>query len=750
MSWNLLAVSGIRTNCSPLTASQAISSLLLLTALSIPARSEAPIRYVDSTKVWILSGGETSYVFGVNQRDELQSIYWGQRVWRDQDWTAAKSYPQWDGVDPSTNTTPEEYPGWGGLRFFEPCLKATLGGGVRDVVLKYASHEIHGEELVVTMKDIGGGLTVDLHYRVYPEGVIGKYSVIRNTSNAVVAIESAQSGAWLLPAADGYHLSYLAGRWGEETLYTREAIHRGSKVIESRRGSTSNQFNPWFAIDGPEQASEEHGSVWFGALGWSGSWKITVEQTPHRDLRITGGYNDFDFSYPLKPGEALTTPPFYAGFTNHGFGEASRQFHRFQLARILPRSSSGHPRPVLYNSWEATGFAVDEPGQTALAEKAAQIGVERFVMDDGWFGARDSSRAGLGDWTPNPKKFPKGLKPLIDNVKRLGMDFGLWVEPEMVNPDSALYRAHPDWVLNFPGRPRSEARNQLVLNLSRDDVKEYVLAALDKLVNENDIAFLKWDLNRNFSEPGWPEAPASEQKTIWIRHVNNYYEVIDRLRAKHPKLEIESCASGGGRVDLGVLTRTEEVWPSDNTDAFDRLSIQYGYSHAYAPKTMMAWVTDVPSMDGRSESLQYRFLVAMMGSLGIGSNLTKWTPDEVQLASKMIATYKRIRGTVQEGDLYRLLAPGEGALSANQYVARDGRQSVLFAFLHAQQFGRQASAIHMRGLDERALYRVQVAEGRLSEDLDTVSGAWLMNHGVTPLLRGDYSAAAVVLEKLDK
>jgi alpha-galactosidase len=475
-----------------------------------------------------------------------------------------------------------------------------------------------------------------------------------------------------------------------------------------------------------------------------------VEQTPHRDLRITGGYNDFDFSYPLKPGESLATPPFYAGFTDRGFGEASRLFHRFQLERILPRSSAGHPRPVLYNSWEATGFAVDEPGQTALARKAAEIGVERFVMDDGWFGARNSSLAGLGDWTPNSKKFPNGLKPLIDNVKSLGMDFGLWVEPEMVNPNSDLYRAHPDWVLNFPGRPRSEARNQLVLNLSRDDVKEYFFASLDKLVSENDIAFLKWDLNRNFSEPGWPEAPLAEQKTLWIRHVNNYYEVIDRLRARHPKLEIESCASGGGRVDLGVLTRTEEVWPSDNTDAFDRLSIQYGYSHAYSPKTMMAWVTDVPSMDQRSESLQYRFLVAMMGSLGIGSNLTKWSPEEFKIATRMIALYKRIRGTVQEGDLYRLLAPGEGSLSANQYVSRDGKQAVLFAFLHAQQYGRQAPAIHLKGLAEQGLYRVQAVEGRISETAETLSGAYLMNHGLTPSLKGEFDAAAILLERLDQ
>jgi len=724
-------------------------SAVALAALAIPVRGEAPIRFIDSAKVWVLSGGNASYVLGVNERNELQSVYWGKRIWRDQDWTVVKSSPQWDGVDPSTNTTPEEYPGWGGLRFFEPCLKATLAGGVRDVVLEYAAHDIRGDELSVTMKDIGGGLAVELRYRIYPNGVLSKSSVIRNASNAVVTIESAQSGAWQLPAAEGYHLSYLAGRWGEETLYTREPIHRGSKVIESRRGSTSNQFNPWFAIDGPEEAGEEHGNVWFGALGWSGSWKIAVEQTPHRDLRITGGYNDFDFSYPLKPGESLSTPPFYAGFTDHGFGEASRLMHRFQLEHILPRPSAGHPRPVLYNSWEATGFAVDEPGQTALARKAAEIGVERFVMDDGWFGARDSSLAGLGDWVPNPKKFPHGLKPLIDNVKSLGMDFGLWVEPEMVNSDSDLYRAHPDWVLSFPGRPRSEARNQLVLNLSREDVKEYVLASLDKLVSENEIAFLKWDLNRNFSEPGWQEAPPAEQKTIWVRHVNNYYDVIDRLRARHPKLEIESCASGGGRVDLGVLTRTEEVWPSDNTDAFDRLSIQYGYSHAYTPKTMMAWVTDVPSMDQRSEPLEYRFLVAMMGSLGIGSNLTKWNPEEVQVASRMVALYKRIRGTVQEGQLYRLLAPVDGSLSANEYVSQNGKQAVLFAFLHAQQYGRLAPSIHLRGLAETAVYRVGVVEGKIAEKQETFSGAYLMNHGLTPSLKGEFDAAAVVLERLD-
>ena len=715
---------------------------LVLLGLRTAAAERPPIRYLPDARLWVLESGETSYVFGVNERSGLQHVYWGRRIWRDQDWKPAHSFPQWDGVDPSTNTTPEEYPGWGGLRFFEPCLKIALADGVRDLVLKYASYEIHGDELTVRLRDVSYDVQVDLAYRVYPEGVLRKQTTIRNQTRQVLTVESAQSGVWHLPAAQGYRLSYLSGRWGEESLLTQEEIHAGSKVLESRRGSTSNQMNPWFAIDGPDRATEDRGAVWFGALGWSGNWRITVEQTPHRDLRITGGYNPFDFSWPLNPSESLSTPPFYAAFTSRGFGEASRVFHRFQLAHVLPRASSARLRPVLYNSWEATGFNVDEPGQKALAEKAARIGVERFVMDDGWFGARSSSRAGLGDWTPNPNKFPHGLAPLIEHVHKLGMDFGLWVEPEMVNPDSDLYRAHPDWVLNFPDRPRSEARNQLVLNLSRDDVKEYVFSALDRLLTENDIAFLKWDLNRHFSEPGWPEVPPAEQRKIWVRHVNHVYEIIDRLRARHPKLEIESCASGGGRVDLGILSRVEQVWPSDNTDAFDRLSIQDGFSHAYTPKIMMAWVTDVPSLDARATPLSYRFLVAMMGSLGIGGNLNKWTEDDLALSTEMIAAYKSIRATVQEGDLYRLA-------TATEYVARDGKQAVLFAFLHAQQYGRPSLAIRVAGLDEQAVYRVRPLYGKLAEPLETASGALLMYGGLRFDLKGEFDGAAVVIERID-
>ncbi len=291
-------------------------------------------------------------------------------------------------------------------------------------------------------------------------------------------------------------------------------------------------------------------------------------------------------------------------------------------------------RPVLYNSWEATEFDVSETGQIALAEKAGKLGIERFVIDDGWFGQRKKDNAGLGDWYVNKEKFPNGLKPVIDRVHALGMDFGIWVEPEMVNPDSDLYRKHPDWAMNFPGRPRTEARTQLLLNLAREDVKEYVFQWLDQLVTSNDIAFLKWDYNRNWAEPGWDAVPVAEQKKIYVTYVRNLYDILDRLRAKHPKLEIESCSGGGGRVDLGILRYTDEVWPSDNTDALDRLTLQDGFSQAYTPGIMMAWVTDVPSgIDHRVVPLKFRFLVAMSGSLAVGSNLNKFTPEEMQASS---------------------------------------------------------------------------------------------------------------------
>ena len=407
---------------------------------------------------------------------------------------------------------------------------------------------------------------------------------------------------------------------------------------------------------------------------------------------------------------------------------------------------------MIYNSWEATEFNVTEAGQMALAEKAAALGVDRFVMDDGWFGQRKDDHAGLGDWYVNAEKFPHGLKPLIDKVHALGMDFGLWVEPEMVNPNSDLYRRHPDWVLNFPGRPRSELRNQLVLNLARPDVRDYVLDFLDKLLTENDIAFLKWDYNRNWSEPGWDQLPAAEQKKVYVAFTQNLYGILEELHKRHPKVELESCSGGGGRVDLGILKYADEVWPSDNTDPFDRLTQQDGFTYAYTPQVMMAWVTDSPHwLNLRATSLTYRMLSSMEGSLGIGADIGKWNDEETATAKRLIAAYHPVQATIVQGDLYRLISPLNGSeFSATQTVNHDKSQSVVFLYIHSTQEGRLFPRLKLKGLDPAAEYALTSIEGKARAGTPAAaSGAWWMNHGLDmdPGFRGDFKAAAFRLDR---
>jgi len=715
----------------------------LFTLLAFPAFAQTSVEYSAEKKVWLLHTDSSALGLGINPRGELIQLYWAGPLWRADDIAAATNGREMSSFDPPQSLLNEEYPGWGGTRYAEPAVKITRADRGRDLVLHYSSHAIDGDNLKIVLKDVRDEIYVTVNYQTFPrEGIIRKSALLENRTREPLAIESLQAGVWYLPHGTGYRLSYVSGRWAAESQLSREPIHTGVKELQSRKGHTSHNFNPWFAID-DGSATEESGRVWFGALGWSGNWRISVEQTPYEQVRVTGGLNPFDFGYRLKPGESLESPPFYGGYSENGFGGMSRRMHRFELTDILPHGLQARQRPVLYNSWEATTFAVDEPGQRALAEKAAKLGVELFVMDDGWFGKRNNDHAGLGDWTVNPQKFPNGLEPLIDHVNSLGMDFGLWVEPEMVNPDSDLYRAHPDWAMHSGDRPRSELRNQLVLNMARDDVKEYIFGVLDKLASQYKIRYFKWDMNRPFAEQGWDNV--EEPKELWVRYVANVYEIIDRLRAKHPNLEIESCSGGGGRIDLGILRRVDEVWTSDNTEAFDRLGIQYGFSQMYAPKIMSAWVTDVPNMNRRSTPLKFRFLVAMQGALGVGANLNKFTDADSKLASDLIAYYKSIRGTVQEGNLYRLLSPQSGEITANEYVAQDGEQAVLFAFLHSQQYSEMPPPIRLAGLDPKATYRTQVYGQTASQ---VFSGAYLMQNGISLRLAGDYDSTAVKVERV--
>jgi len=722
-------------------------------ACLLKAQGPGDIHFDQASRVFRIDAGGVTYAFGVNNVNELQPLYWGRQISSNDRFPSVHAEPELASFDSSTTTTPNEYAGWGGGLYPEPALKVSYPDGNRDLVLHYVSHTIEGDQLTITLKDIERDLFVELHYTVDHEtGIVGRSATILNKTQTPVTIEDAAAATWNLPRGTDYSLRYLAGRWGAEWQLQQQAIRPGETVLESKRGSTGHQNNPWFAIERGDHPDEDTGDVWFGALAWSGSWRITVEQDQLRQVRVTGGFNPFDFSYLLEPGGQLETPVFYGGYSHRGIGGASRLLHRFELTKILPQAPHPRPRPVLYNSWEATGFSVNESGQETLAEKAASIGVERFVMDDGWFGQRKDDHAGLGDWYVNPQKFPHGLKPLIDKVHSLGMDFGLWVEPEMVNPDSDLYRKHPDWVLNFTGRPRSEQRNQLVLNLARKDVRDYVFNFLDDLLSHNQIAFLKWDYNRNWSEPGWPAVAPDQQKAVYVDYVRNLYSILHELRAKHPQVEIESCSGGGGRVDLGILGLTDEVWPSDNTDPFDRLQIQDGFTYAYTPGVMMAWVTDSPGwMNQRTTSLTYRFLSSMQGGLGVGANLNHWTSDDFETAKQLIAAYKGIRETVQHGSLYRLISPRDGSeVSVTESVALDKKQAVFFAFLHSSQMGYPFPRVYLRGLDPQANYRVTPISGTLTKDSPEVaSGSYWMSHGVDVNLRGDFQAAAFRFDSTD-
>jgi alpha-galactosidase len=724
----------------------------IISAQSTRAQSTlGAIQFNPQTKVFRIDGGDVSYAFGINEKKQVQALYWGKRLNAEDNFATTISSAQASSFDLSINTTRQEFTGWGGGLYVEPDLKITFPDGNRDLVLEYLSHSISGNDLTLRLKDVSRDVYVQLSYEMDPAtGILRRSAEVENKTMFPLTIEQIASGTWTLPRGQDYRLRYLTGRWASEWNLRQQLIQPGKTVLESRRGSTGAQNNPWFAIDREGANDEDSGDVWFGALGWSGSWQISVEQDQVQQVRVTGGPNSFDFAYKLNPGEHLKTPYFYAGYSHDGVGGASRLLHRFELGSILPNAPHPKLRPVIYNSWEATGFRVDEAGQEELAEKAASIGVERFVVDDGWFGARSDDHAGLGDWYVNSTKFPHGLKPLIDKVHSLGMDFGLWVEPEMVNSDSDLYRKHPDWILNFPGRPRTEARNQLVLNLARPDVRQYVFNSIDQLLNKNEIAFLKWDYNRNWSEPGWPPDARGEQKEVYINYVQNLYSILDELRRKHPLVEIESCSGGGSRVDLGIMRYTDDVWPSDNTDAFDRLSIQDGFTYAYTPGVMTSWVTDSPTwVNNRSLSLEYRFLSSMQGSLGIGANLNDWKPDDFAIAKRMVAQYKEIREIVQRGSLYRLISPRNGSEhSVTETVSLDQKSSVTFALLHSSTMLYPFPRIYLRGLKPDVMYRLEEIAGKTDTGTPAIaSGAFWMEHGVDVNLKGDFQAAAFMLKE---
>jgi alpha-galactosidase len=706
----------------------------------------ALVTQVPEHRLWVLTAAESSYVLRLGADDLPRALHWGPAL------TPAQAVSLLDFPPPRSRSCEDPSDGLlelnpsGGLRYGYPSLQVRFEDGTRDLELGFTgAHEESddsGAYLVLSFADAHYPLQVNTHYRLRPDTpAIERHITLRHTGapgSAPIRIVRADSACWVLPELDGYRLSHPHGQWSAEGTVQRSTLTYGETVLGSRRGVTGHQSNPWSMIDAGT-ATEEHGAVYGAALAWSGSWQIVAQRLPSERVLLSLGAGHSPASFDLAAGETHRTPPSVGMYTEGGFGAASRAWHDYIARHVLP-----HPdelRPVLYNSWEATGFDVGLEAQKALAERAASIGVELFVMDDGWFGARTDDTAGLGDWYPNPERFPDGLAPLIEHVHGLGMKFGLWVEPEMANPDSELYRAHPDWIVHRPHRSRTLHREQSVLNLARPEVADWLLDTMDALLRENAIDFLKWDMNRPLTEVGPLEG--RDDDSLWFDYVANFNRILDHLRAQHPAVRIESCASGGGRLDLGILARTDQVWASDNTDAADRLHIQHGYTQLYPARTMGAWVTDSPNpFTGRSTPLEYRFHVAAAGVLGIGLDLAALGPQELDRARDLIAEYKRVRPVVQHGRLYRLGGP-QRPLHAVQFLGPEAEEAVVLVYRTSRRHGRIEPALPLRDLDPRALYQ-DTATGRLHH------GAVLLARGLPlDLPAGDYASALVHLRRVE-
>lgn len=718
------------------------------------------IHYASETKTFNLWLDTSFYVFQIDGEGRPVHLGWGLLPEGAGSADSLRGSVYADSYDTHlsfyTQYRPDEVLAFGEITTYQETLKVhfptagqqpdaseTLHLPVRDLRLRYVDHEIvtdarpglaprheqstrneaPRETLRLLLRDPAYPFQVTLCYRLTPEqDVIERWLELENRGDEAVAVESCNFAALHLP--NGHQeLTTASGAWAREFQIQRERLKPGLRLVESRALQTGHNSNPFFFVNRPGQAWEDNGVVYFGQLAYSGSWRLAFEQLPTGQIRVHGGYNPFDFGLSLAPDERHVTPAFICGVCREGWGGASRRLHAFLQERVLPRSTNWSGlRPVLYNSWEAVQFAINFENQAALAKRAAAIGVELFCVDDGWFGSRVSDTAGLGDWFVREGAFPAGLEPLVDEVERLGMRFGLWVEPEMVNPDSALYRAHPDWVLHFPGRPRTEARSQLILDLGRPEVVEYIYNVLDDLVGRYRVAFFKWDMNRYTAEPG---SVAGQE--IWLRHVAGVYSIMDRLRRKHPGLEIQSCSGGGGRIDAGMMGRTDQVWVSDNTDAFDRLAIQEGFSLAYPARTMEAWVTDSPNeITQRPAPLALRFDVAMRGALGIGSNLNRLDEEELAEYAEYIRFYKRMRHVIQEGKLYRLQRLEEYGTSTILYVTPGGREAVYSLAIRDFLTGKHLPQAALRGLNPRAFYSVQDWHGH---EVYRLKGTELMTLG---------------------
>lgn len=650
----------------------------------------------------------------------------------------------------SLDVLPQEYSGCGMGDFRLPSLELEGPDGSRAADLRYKSFRVErgkyaleglpafwgeeGETLVVVLEDAAAGVEAELYY-----GVLEDYDVVTravrlvNRGSASVKVRQAaslcldfQRGDLDLITFDGKHIL--------ERCPSRGPLLPGVRSAGSVRGASSHQHNP-FVILCEHDAGEDHGLCYAAGLLYSGSFQAAAERSQFENIRLTLGIHPWHFCWTLAPGGSFTAPEAALCCSGEGLAVLSHRLHRAIRERLIRDPWAGRPRPVLINNWEATEFSFDADRLVKIAESAAPLGLGLFVMDDGWFGRRNSDRAGLGDWSVNGEKLPGGLEALIPRVRALGMKFGVWIEPEMVNEDSGLYRAHPDWAFRIPGRGRVRGRQQLVLDFSRREVRDHIYGALKAVLSGAEVSYVKWDMNRSLAAVWSAALPPERQGEVYHRYVLGVYDMLERMRRDFPDVLIEGCSGGGGRFDLGMLYYTPQIWCSDNTDAIDRLRIQYGTSFCYPVCTMGAHVSAVPNAQtGRSVSMETRGVAAMHGTFGYEMDPAEISPEEREIILRQTAFFKEHQELIFRGDYYRLSDPFQnGPYTAWEHVSPDRREALACVVYGPAQGGAPLRNLRLKGLDPERRYRVN-GEG-------PYPGSALMEAGwPLPLPWGDYQS----------
>ncbi|ADQ07891.1 Alpha-galactosidase [Caldicellulosiruptor hydrothermalis 108] len=727
-----------------------------------------PIKFNPQTSMFFIEAKDTSYVIKLFKGKYLAHVYWGKKIkefeWMDIDITAGRVF----GATPDPNdktysfeTMPQEYPAYGNSDFRHPAYQIEQEDGSRITNLVYKTHRIYdgkpkleglpttyvessdeAQTLEIELYDDLIDLKVTLIYTAYKDyDAITRSVRFENLGKQKLKILRAMSACVDFPEGD-FELLHLWGSWARERYIERTPLIHGTQIIESARGESSHQHNPFIALLS-KGATEKFGDVYGFSLVYSGNFAAIVEKDQYNLVRVTIGINPFEFTWVLDPGEKFQTPEVVMVYSQDGLGGMSRTYHKLYRKRLCRGAYRDKRRPILINSWEAAYFNFNEEKLLALAKEAKELGIELFVLDDGWFGKRDDDTSSLGDWFVDRRKLPNGLDGLGKKLNEMGLKFGLWFEPEMVSPDSELYRKHPDWCIQVRGRTLTQCRNQYVLDITREDVRKEILRMMKEILRTAPIEYIKWDMNRPLTEAYSLALPPERQKEVFHRYVLGLYQMMEELTTEFPHILFEGCSGGGGRFDPGILYYMPQIWTSDDTDAIERLKIQFGTSIVYPASTMGAHVSIVPNHQvGRITPMKTRGVVALSGCFGYELDLTKLSQEDKEEIKRQIELYKRIWHIIFEGDLYRLISPFEENVAAWMFVTEDKNEAVVFYVNILGEPNPPIKRLKLDGLDPDKKY---IIEG----DEKIRFGDELMNIGIMiPRTWGDFNSHMWILKAI--